>query len=168
MKRLSLFAVAIAALALAGCDQTFMRPTPGGSIPIAYGPETERQIEKTSQRYAALLLAMDASGVAEMYAPDGIWERQSGPLVGRDAIRQALANTGGVRVISMELATSYISYNGPTVVQTGDFRQSAKLPNGKTVNAAGRFEATWIRSEAGEWWLKRMVTRPNAAKPPGT
>jgi hypothetical protein len=85
----------------------------------------------------------------------------------RDAIRPALSTTGGVRVQSIEMTTSYISYNGPAVVHTGDFRQSAKLPNGKVVTAAGRFEATWIRGDGGQWWIKRMVTRPNA-KPTGT
>ena len=81
------------------------------------------------------------------------------------AIRQALANTNGVQVQAVEMTTSYMSYNGPAIVQTGDFSQTVKLPNGKVVTATGRFEATWIRSATGEWWIKRMVTRPNATKP---
>lgn len=168
MKRIGLIVIAMSALALAGCEQLALLRSPQVTAPIPYGPETERQIEAASQRYSALLLAMDASAVAQMYAPDGIMEKQSGPLIGRDAIRESLANSGGVRVMSVELITSYISYNGPAVIQTGDFKQSAKLPNGKLVSAAGRFEATWIHSDSGEWWIKRMVTRPNAAKPPGT
>jgi ketosteroid isomerase-like protein len=168
MKRVALVALAAAALALAGCDQVFLRSSPGDAPPIAYGPETERQVERASQRYSSLLLAMDAAAVSEMYAPDGVMERQSGPLHGRDAIRQVLANSGGVRVTSMELITSYMSYNGPTVVQTGDFKQSLKLPNGKAVNASGRFEATWIHGPSGEWQIRRMVTRPNPSPKPGT
>lgn len=167
MSRLNLCLAIVSLLVVAACDTSFLRPAPGNTPPIAYGPETERQIESASQRYGALLLAMDAEGVSSMYAPDGIWERQSGPVVGRDAIKQSLANTNGVRVMSVEMKTSYMSYNGPAVVQTGDIIQSIKLPNGKLVNSTGRFEATWVRSEAGEWWVKRMVTRPNA-KPPGT
>jgi uncharacterized protein (TIGR02246 family) len=166
MKRFRLFLVAAVLLPLAACDQVFQRP-PKVETPVAYGPETERQVENALQRYRSLVLAMDATAVSEMYAPDGVWERQSGPLTGREAIRQALANTGGVQVQSIEMTTSYISYNGPAVVHTGDFKQTAKLPNGKIVSAAGRFEATWIRSTGGEWWIKRMVTRPNA-KPPAT
>ena len=166
MKSFRFFTITILLLQLAACDQIFMRP-PQVTPPIAYGPETERQIENALQRYKTLILAMDAAAVSEMYAPDGVMERQSGPLVGRDAIRQALANTGGVRVQSIEMTTSYISYNGPAVVQTGDFNQSAKLANGKVVSAAGRFEATWVRGTNNEWWIKRMVTRPNS-KPPGS
>lgn len=167
MSRLKLGLTIISLLVVAACDASFMRPAPGTTPPIAYGPETERQVESASQRYGALLLAMDAEGVSNMYAPDGIWERQSGPVVGRDAIKQALANTNGVRVMGVELKTSYMSYNGPAVVQTGDIIQSIKLPNGKLVNSTGRFEATWVRGSTGEWWVKRMETRPNA-KPAGT
>ncbi|MEQ1754787.1 MAG: DUF4440 domain-containing protein [Micropepsaceae bacterium] len=166
MKRLNLLAIAISLLAVAGCDQMFLKQAPGVA-PVAYGPETERQIESASQRYGALLRAMDAEGVSNMYAPDGVWERQSGPVSGRDAIRQALSNSNGVQVLGVEMKTSYLSYNGPAVVQTGDINQSIKLPNGKLVNSTGRFEATWIHAANGEWWIRRMVTRPNA-KPPGT
>jgi len=102
-----------------------------------------------------------------MYAPDGVWERQSGPVEGRDAIRRALSDLNGVQVIGADMTTSYMSYNPPAVVQTGDFSQTVKLPNGKIVNATGRFEATWMRSSDGSWWIRRMVTRPNTAKPAG-
>ena len=166
MRRLRFAIVALALLSLAACEQGLLRGPPRVEAPISYGPQTERQIEVSLQRYRSLVLAMDAKAVSEMYAPEGVWERQSGPLVGRNAIRQALENTGGVQVQSIEMTTSYISYNGPAVVHTGDFQQTAKLPNGKIVSAAGRFEATWLRSDSGIWWIKRMLTRPNA-KPPG-
>lgn len=167
MRRLH-FAIAVLALVpLAACEQGFLRGPPKIEAPIAYGPQTEHQIEASLQRYRSLVLAMDAAAVAEMYAPDGVWERQSGPLAGREAIRQALANTGGVQVQSIEMTTSYISYNGPAVVHTGDFNQSIKLLNGKIVTASGRFEATWIRGANNEWWIKRMIMRPNS-KPQGT
>ena len=168
MRRIGLVILALAVATLGGCDQAFLRgSSPGTTAPIAYGPETERQIEKSMQRYGTLLLSMDAGAVSNMYAPDGIWERTSGPLTGRDAIRNALANSNGITVLAVDIKTSYISYNGPAVVQTGDIIQTVKLPNGKTVNSAARFEATWIRSSTGEWWIKRMSTRPNA-KAPGT
>lgn len=165
MNRLLRLALASTLIALAGCEQINMMMSPEISTPMATGPETESQIEKASQRYAALLLAMDADGVSLMYAPDGVWERQSGPLTGRGAIRQALSSMNGVQVQAVELMTSYMSYNGPAVVQTGDVNQTIRLPGGKTVTSTGRFEATWVRSPDGEWWIRRMVTRPNATKP---
>lgn len=168
MSSLLRLVLALSFLALAGCEQLSLMTSPYSSTPVAYGPETEKQIEKSSQHYASLLQAMDAEGLSHMYAPDGVWERQNGPVEGREAIRQALANTNGVQVQAVQMTTSYMSYNGPAIVQTGDFTQTVKLPNGKVVNATGRFEATWMKSPDGGWWIRRMVTRPNAAKPSGT
>jgi len=131
-----------------------------GPPPVTYGRSTETQIEQAKDRYAAYLLAMDADGVASMYAPDGIMERQSGPpLHGRDEIRSFLASFSNVKVLSVQMTTISFSYEGPAVVQTGEFQQTARA-NGKVVNASGRFEATWIRGSHGDWLIRRMVTRP--------
>jgi uncharacterized protein (TIGR02246 family) len=165
MSSLLRLTLALSLFALAGCEQLSLMNGRSSTAPIAYGPETEKQIERSSKRYSQLLLSMDAEGVSRMYAPDGVWERQSGPVEGRDAIRQALSNMNGVQVMAADLTTSYMSYNGPAVVQTGDINQTIKLPNGKVVSSTGRFEATWMRSPDGNWWIRRMVTRPNAAKP---
>lgn len=159
-------AVLIAAgLMLAACTPLIMEeagpqvaPPP---TPVRPGPMSERQLEVQLQRYSNLIVAMDARAISEMYAPDGVLERSSGPLQGREAIRDALSSTGGVRVISNDMYMLYMSYNGPAVIQTGEFKQTARTPDGKTVNVTGRFEATWVRSARGEWWIRRMVTRPN-------
>jgi ketosteroid isomerase-like protein len=87
----------VALLSLGGCIQQFGKHKTSASA--VAGPTTEQQIESALQRYSGRIMAMDASAVADMYAPDGVWERQSGPLRGRDAIRAALAETGGVRVL---------------------------------------------------------------------
>jgi uncharacterized protein (TIGR02246 family) len=148
----------VAALTAAGCiplPQIYDQPPP----PISYGPQTERQVTRALQRYSARIAAMDAPGVAAMYTPDGVWERQSGPLYGREAIQNAVASTGGVRVLSNEMIMNHMSYNGPALLQVGEFRQTLRLANGKTANVEGRFEATWIQGPYGEWLIQRMVTR---------
>lgn len=155
---------AIAAVTMAGCIplQDTFGPGPGPydqPPPIAIGPATERQIERALQRYAARIAMMDAPGVAAMYTPDGIWERQSGTLHGREQIRNAVASAGGVRVMSNEMIMRSISYNGPALIQVGEFRQSLRLANGNSANVEGRFEATWIQGPYGEWLIHRMVTR---------
>jgi uncharacterized protein (TIGR02246 family) len=149
---------AVAFLAVAGCVPQFMQQPPQ-QTPIAYGPATEHQVEQALQRYSGLIASMDAPAIADMYTPDGVWERQSGALQGREAIRQAVSSAAA-RILTNEMTTTYMSYNGPAVVQTGDFKQSARLPDGKVVSAAGKFEATWVRGPNGEWWILRMVTRP--------
>jgi uncharacterized protein (TIGR02246 family) len=151
------------ALALSAC-QEMMLGGPHGPYnpqPVAYGPATERQVENSLQRFASLMAAMDANAIANAYAPDGVWERQTGPLRGRDAIRAALASTTGVQVLSFGMKTNSISYNGPEVIQTGEFQQAARMPTGKTTNNAGRFEASWVRGPRGEWWIRRMAFRPH-------
>lgn len=162
MRRLGQVAAVVAMSFVAtGCIPDLMnnrRPPP--PAPIAYGPATERQLQSALARYSAKMVAMDANAISEMYAPDGVWERQSGPLQGRDAIRDALSSTNGVRVVSNEMIMANMSYVGPAVVQTGDFRQSVRLPDGKIVSTAGRFETTWVRGPNGEWWIRRMVFLP--------
>lgn len=152
--------VAAAALAAAGCQLTEPYNNPPPAEQIAYGPATERQLQRALSRYSALMVQMDATAISEMYAPDGVWERQSGPLRGRDAIRAALVSSNGVRVLSNEMIMANMSFMGPAVVQVGDFRQSSRLPDGKVVTASGRFETTWVRGPGGEWWIRRMVFLP--------
>lgn len=153
--------VAVLGLAAAGCEylDNYNRPPPE-TTPIAYGPATERQLQRSLAHYSALMVAMDATAISNMYAPDGVWERQSGPLQGREAIRAALAASNGVRVLSNEMIMANMSYLGPAVLQTGEFRQSSRLPDGRVVNTQGRFEVTWVRGPDGEWWIRRMVFLP--------
>jgi ketosteroid isomerase-like protein len=156
MKRI---AVLLAVLSLAACEQLLL-DKPYQTTPVQYGPATERQVEAASQKFASLMAAQDANAIAGAYAPDGVWERQSGPLRGRDAIRAALQTNTGVRVLSFGMRTELMSYNGPVVVHSGEFQQSVQLPNGKTSTNVGKFEADWIRGPRGEWWIRRMSFRP--------
>ena len=161
MKRFAV--MAFAALSLGACQEMLLGPAgpnPYHPPPVSYGPTTERQVEAASQRFAALMAAQDANAISSAYAPDGVWERQSGPLRGRDAIRNALTSNTGVRVVSFGMRTQYMSYNGPEVVHTGEFQQTAQLPNGKTATNSGKFEAVWVRSPRGDWWIRRMAFRP--------
>ena len=156
MKRI---AVLLAALSLAACEQMLL-DKPYQPTPVHYGPATERQVESASQRFASLMAAQDANAIAGAYAPDGVWERQSGPLRGRDAIRAALQTNTGVRVLSFGMRTEFMSYNGPVVMHSGEFEQTVQLPNGKTSTNVGKFEADWMRGPRGEWWIRRMAFRP--------
>ena len=128
---------------------------------VTPGRATEMAIEQAMDRYSSMLATMDADGLAAMYTPDGVMERQNAPpLRGRDAIHEYLAKPpANVRVISNRMTTNSLAYNGPAVVQAGEFEQSARV-NGKVINASGRFEATWVRGPRGTWYLQHMVTRP--------
>ena len=156
--------VAVAAIVgVTGCAPQHFHEGPSGPPPVPYGRSTESQIEQAKERYAGYLLAVDADGVASMYSPDGVMERQSGgPLHGRGEIRAFLASFSNVKVLSVQMTTISFSYEGDAVVQTGEFHQSARA-NGKVINAAGRFEATWIRGpHGGDWYIRHMFTHPAA------
>jgi uncharacterized protein (TIGR02246 family) len=152
-----------ALLAVAACGPQHVRDAPGrwdtGSV--TPGRSTEAAIEQAMDRYSSMLATMDAEGLSAMYTPDGVMERQSGPpLRGREAIRDYLSKPAGdVRVISNRMTTISLAYNGPAVVQDGEFEQSTRV-NGKVVNASGRFEATWVKGPHNVWYLQHMVTRP--------
>ena len=162
MKAIFKVVAAAAIVGVAGCAPQHYHAGPSGPSPVPYGHATESQIEQAKERYAAYLLAMDADGVASMYSPDGVMERQSGgPLHGRGEIRSFLASFSNVKVLSVQMTTISFSYEGDDVVQTGEFHQSARA-NGKVVNAAGRFEAMWIRGPRGDWYIRHMSTRPAA------
>ena len=163
MKRVAV--IAVMALSLGACqemllDGPFGPPRPYHAPPVTYGPTTERQIESATQRFASLMAAQDANAIASAYAPDGVWERQSGPLRGRDAIRDALQANRAVQVLSFGMKTQYMTYNSPEVFQSGEFQQSVRTPNGKTVTNVGMFEAAWVKGPRGEWWIRRMSFRP--------
>ena len=137
--------VVAASLTTAGCIPELMdrKPPPP---PIAYGPATERQLQSALARYSALMVAMDANAISEMYAPDGVWERQSGPLQGREAIREALASTNGVRVVSNEMLMANMSYVGP-----GD-RADRRLPAKRTAaDRQDRRHQRPLRNHLGPW-----------------
>ena len=158
MQSLGRVCLVVALLTLGGCLQPPWRTS--APAPVTAAASAEQESESALQNDSRMILAMNAAAVAGMYAPDGVWERQRGPLRGREAIRDALAATGGVQVLSNEMTTTAFSNNGPAVIQSGEFRQSVRLPDGKSLDAAGTFEATWIQAANGEWWIRRMVTRP--------
>gem|GEM_PF-3188623 len=168
MRLARILMLAVGLVALGGCDAALFSGASPGMTPVAQGPETESAVEAAARRYAGLLLAMDATGVSGMYAPEGVWDRASGPLTGRDAIRNALANANGITVLGVDMKTTGFAYNGPAVIQTGDITQTVKLPNGRTTTTTARFEATWIRDTEATWRILRMVTRPNSTKPVGS
>ncbi|MBI1212763.1 MAG: DUF4440 domain-containing protein [Alphaproteobacteria bacterium] len=155
-----------AVLAVAACAPEHAYYGPPGREPARADvkPEraTEAAIERAMDHYSAMLAMMDADGVAAMYAPNGVMERQSGPpLRGREAIRAYLASPPvDVRVVSNRMTTISLSYNGPEVVQNGEFEQRARV-NGKMIHATGRFEVTWVRGPQGSWYIQHMATFPS-------
>jgi uncharacterized protein (TIGR02246 family) len=123
--------------------------------------EAPVRIEAALRAYSAALLAMDADRIAAAYTPDGeLRDPGREPLKGPAAIRAFLASFTGVKVEEQEMRGVSLQIVGPSALQTGTFRQRARLADGKIVESKGTFEAEWERQPDGSWLISRMTTNP--------
>jgi uncharacterized protein (TIGR02246 family) len=125
--------------------------------------EDKAAVEARLQRYTELMQALDAGGVAAMFAPDGemVNPRQP-PVKGRAAIEKFIAGFSGFRVISISQVASSTLIDGDTAEQMGDYRQKVRTPDGRLLDISGRFEIEWVRSATDGWLLLQVATFPSA------
>jgi len=113
------------------------------------------------QRYSQLLLAMDSSGIAAMFAPEGEVVNPSQPPVhGREAIRAFIASFSDFHVLANVDASSSILIDGSTAEQIGTYRQSVRSPQGHVFDVSGRLEIEWIKDASGQWLIQQLATFP--------
>jgi uncharacterized protein (TIGR02246 family) len=113
------------------------------------------------QRYSQLLLAMDSSGIAAMFAPEGEVVNPSQPPVrGREAIRAFIASFSDFHVLSNVDASTSILIDGNTAEQIGTYRQSVRSPQGHAFEVSGRLEIEWIKDASGQWMIQQLATFP--------
>jgi len=118
-------------------------------------------LEARLQHYSALVLAMDTAGIAAMFAPDGEMVNPNRPPVhGRAAILTFLGTFSDFRVISNVDSLEGTTVDGDTAEQLGTYRQSVRLPDGKLLEAKGRFEIAWVRDRSGTWLFSQVATFP--------
>jgi uncharacterized protein (TIGR02246 family) len=132
-----------------------------GCATFGFQEDAPARIEAALQAYSGHMLAMDAERIAATFTPDGeLQDRDRPPLKGRDAIRTFLKSFTGVKVEKNELKGVSLNLLGPGALQTGTFRQTARLADGKIVETKGTFEAEWERQADGSWLMSRMTTNP--------
>ncbi len=141
---------ALAALvALSGCGS------------LAMQDDAPARIQAALSAYSARVLAMDADGIAATFTPDGELQNPGrDPIKGPDAIRTFLKSFTGVTVEENEIRGVFLQIVGAGALQTGTFRQKARLADGTVVDSKGTFEAEWERQADGSWLLARMTTNP--------
>ncbi len=133
----------------------------GGCGSLAIQEDATARIDAALQAYSSSVLAMDANRIAASYTAGGelqIPGRE--PLKGPDAIRAFFGSLSGVTLEENELKSATLQVVGPGALQTGTFRQKARLADGKVVETKGTFEAEWERQRDGSWRLARMTTNP--------
>lgn len=125
--------------------------------------EDRRAVEAGLQLYGALIRAMDADGVAALFAEDGeLGTNGQPPHRGRDDIRAYLKSFGNVKVLSDEMTTASIDVAGDSAMARGSYQQTAKVGDDAPVHVHGGFEAVWVRQSDGRWLIKRMTAFPEA------
>ena len=119
----------------------------------------QAEVERALASYSDLMLAMAPDRLAASYTPDGeLSDAEQGPVIGPDSIRAFLASFSDYRVLANRLSADSTRVTADTAWQVGTYSERVRLPAGDTVEVAGRFQATWLRSGAGEWRLRRMHT----------
>ena len=127
-------------------------------------------VEAGLQRYSQLLLAMDSSGIADLFAPEGEVVNPSQPPVhGRAAIRTFIASFSDFHVLSnTDISTSTL-IDGNTAEQLGTYEQSVRSPQGHLFKVSGRLEIKWVKDAAsGEWQIMQLETFPTPPAPTPT
>ena len=138
----------------------------GGCGSLAMQEDAPARIEAALKDYASNVLAMDADRIAAAYTPDGELQNPGrDPVKGPDAIRAFLKSFEGVTILENELKGISLQLVGPSALQTGTFRQKARLADGKVVESKGTFEAEWERQADGSWRIARMTTNPPPFEP---
>jgi uncharacterized protein (TIGR02246 family) len=118
-------------------------------------------VQARLQHYAALMLAMDTSAIATMFAPDGeMVNPKQPPVKGRDAIEKFLSGYSDYKVLSNVDAATSILVDGDTAEQIGTYAQKVRTPDGQLFEASGRLEIGWVRGSSGEWLISQLATFP--------
>lgn len=111
--------------------------------------------------YAALVLHMDAHGIAALYAPDGALGNEGQMIVrGPEAIEEYLRGFDAYHVLAYSAVADTTAVLGANGYQAGAYRQRVQLPSRDTVEVHGRFQVEWTRQPDGAWRIQRMRAIP--------
>jgi ketosteroid isomerase-like protein len=118
-------------------------------------------VEAGLYRYSQLLLSMDSTGIAGMFAPDGEVVNPSQPAVhGRDAIQKFIASFSDFHVLTNSDTPTSTLIDGNTAEQIGVYEQSVRSPQGHLFKVSGRLEIEWVKSPSGVWQIMQLATFP--------
>jgi len=111
------------------------------------------------QLYATRVLAMDSSGIAALFAPEGaIVNAGAPPVRGPGAIRHFLAGFADYHVLAESVRVESTLVRGDSATQEVTFRQQVRAPNGSVLTAGGRLHVVWVR-RPGRWAILQMGSK---------
>jgi ketosteroid isomerase-like protein len=154
---LAAFACA-ALLACAAPEPAAPAPTPE-QLAAQAREQARDQVLAQLARYEDGIRRMDSATVASLFDAAGEIDHAGGtPIRGPMAIKTFLDSYATYRVVSHVNRARSTIVAGDRATQSGDYDQTVISPEGKSLHAAGTFEATWARQADGGWRLLRMHT----------
>jgi len=159
-RRLALPLILLSPLALNACGFVVMHTA---RKLYKDGTQQEAAVELALARYREAVLRGDAEQAAAFYTDDAqLSPGEAAPLRGRSAIQAFLMMPEGARLSEYELKAAATDVDGDRATQKGSYRQKTVMPQGRTVEAKGHFDAVWARQAGGRWLLARLHTAESA------
>lgn len=150
MVKSKLMALVASVALLPGCEK--IDPKPGAEATQTNTVADDQAIRAVSRRWAELIRAKDASGIAQLYADDAIVLPQGLPAFGgRDAIVKWWTTDMATPGYNLKSRTDQliVAESGDVAVERGIYRYRATLPKGP-VERRGKYITVW-RKVGGEW-----------------
>lgn len=118
------------------------------------------QVEARLQRYAFLVRRMDHAGIAGLFEDKGALVSEGRTIAGPDSIQQFLESFTGYQVLDEAIAADTTLVAPDSARQVGAWHQRVRVPDGRIVEASGRFEIRWARNASDQWMIRSMTTMP--------
>ena len=139
-------------------------------------PKIVEKLDAIGKKYEEAVTNNDAAAVAALFAEDGVFVTDTGPLYGRNAIEKWYADMflkfhlSDDKTKADQNSPHTIGTAGNEIWETGDWTAILQAQNGSPVHLQGHNAFVDIRE--GDDWKVRMeifnVTPPPAAKPSPT
>ncbi|MBO6576874.1 MAG: nuclear transport factor 2 family protein [Rhodothermales bacterium] len=121
--------------------------------PVPDAIELPDELDRVLRDYEAAWLGSDEAALAALFTPDGFILRPGhGPVRGREAIREAYANSGGAGLI---LTAYAYAHEGDVGYIIGGYRYD---PDGID---SGKYTLTLRRLEDGRWYIASDMDNGN-------
>lgn len=119
-------------------------------------------VEKALEQYDRKILSMNADTISSMFTEDGTLGQEGGASVsGRKNIKEYFIGfEGNVSILRNESVSESSESKGDTVYQKGTYQQKVVL-RADTLEASGKFNAVWVKSENDGYLLSSMLTAPD-------
>jgi len=104
---------------------------------------------------------MKADSISQLFTTDAEIGHEDQPVVkGRDSIYSFLSSFKNIRVINNRDEIVSSSIKNDSAIVNGNYKQTVVISGKDTINVAGKFMATMIRSK-DNWLISKMKTRSN-------